>query len=433
MISRIDRLSTALKSHKASDRSPDELIFQSLIESTTEGDKPPVPPPGVYKNVEDQPTFSKMMASLIDQVKKEVDSQKPENRYDAYIQEVGKHKDQIEDLNGQLVTKLTELEKEAKKHITSDDIHTGFDYTSVRKDDTPSASKKHEAAIELLNPGAGNKPPIDPESGAEADIEQGTNNDDDIEASALAQKFATIPIGDYRACHDFILKNPQILHERETDGLLMEAFNSELAGKPKHAKACVHYALLIQYCRQLGKDGVALFFKRITTQDHQAQKLFNDDVRDTYKRIHTRAAEIQKEREANPQEEGVEQIQLHAVDPNTTITINVPEVVTGESSADARAAREIFDSFPPGLQKALESGSLDEVNKVLAKMSVDEAEEVVGKLGDGGMLSLEEGVIDATTEEGQRTIEEIEKTRRLPSDVIVEGGVDEKQLAADPE
>ena len=45
-------------------------------------------------------------------------------------------------------------------------------------------------------------------------------------------------------------------------------------------------------------------------------------------------------------------------------------------------ARELFDAFPPGLQRALESGSLDEVNKVLGKMSVEEAEEIVGQLGE---------------------------------------------------
>ena len=65
----------------------------------------------------------------------------------------------------------------------------------------------------------------------------------------------------------------------------------------------------------------------------------------------------------------------------------------------------------------MESGKLDEVNKVLAKMSVEEAEEVVGKLSEGGMLSLEEGVIDATTEEGKKAMKEIEKTGRMPGKV----------------
>lgn len=53
-----------------------------------------------------------------------------------------------------------------------------------------------------------------------------------------------------------------------------------------------------------------------------------------------------------------------------------------------RHCRSIFESFPPGLQRALESGSLDEVNKVLAKMSVEEAEEVVEQLGEVCTIGL---------------------------------------------
>lgn len=53
-------------------------------------------------------------------------------------------------------------------------------------------------------------------------------------------------------------------------------------------------------------------------------------------------------------------------------------------------------------------------------MSVEEAEEVVERLGEGGMLSLEQGVIDGTTEEGR------EKLRRLESEARKEeaGGPD---------
>jgi cell division cycle protein 37 len=69
----------------------------------------------------------------------------------------------------------------------------------------------------------------------------------------------------------------------------------------------------------------------------------------------------------------------------------------------------MFERFPPGLQRALESGSLDRVNEVLGKMSVSEAEEVVEQLGEGGMLSLEEGVIDGTTEEGREKLERLER------------------------
>lgn len=419
-------------------------MFQSLIESSQAGDpddEPPKPEEGVHQNVQEQPTYSKMMASLVDQVKKAVDEKKESvesgKRLESYIAEVTTHKDKVEDLNKQLVVKLAELEKEEKKHITSEDIHTGFDYSSIQKSSAAAAPAK-TATAELLNPDAVNRDPLkrsstEQSSGADADIEDGPDPDDDVQASKLGKEFAKIKLGDYRAAHQFISEHPAVLAERETDGLLVEAFSAEMDGKDKYAQQCVHQALLLQYCRQLGKDGVALFFKRITTPGHQAHKLFTDDVTTTYDKIRKRARELVANREREEEQGGVEQIQLHAVDPNTQINITVPPPATASSSSEEKAAREIFDTFPPGLQRALESGKLDEVNKILAKMSVEEAEEVVGKLGDGGMLSLEEGVIDATTDEGKKTVEEIEKTGRMPGRVIEE--IDEEVpqgLSADP-
>jgi cell division cycle protein 37 len=452
---RVDRLLTALKSHKdkqaeGNGANDDQLVFQAMMESMMDmkidkdggSDRPPPPPEGVHEHIKDKPTYPQMMASLVDAVKKDIDEQKSdEPRYTLFIQGLEKEKARIQDLQGQLLAKLDELEKEDKKHITSDDIHEGFSYSNVKKAEEEQKKKaaaassstiaKKESTVELLNNPqrpAATRTDTGQSSGADGDIEEGSvveaspeDDDDDITASPLAQQFAKIKVGDWYACLQFLMAHPEILAEKETDGLLVEAFNSELDGKPKHARQCVHQGLLLQYCRQLGgRQGVELFFKRIQTKDHQAGKMFNDDVDSTYHRIKTRAAEILKERAENPQSEGagVEQIQLHAVDPNTQINISVPpkeSVATDPQEKEAEEqARQIFESFPPGLQRALESGKLDEVNKVLAKMSVDEAEEVVEKLGQGGMLSLEEGVIDATTEEGQQIMGEIEKNRKMP-------------------
>ncbi|KAF2004134.1 hypothetical protein P154DRAFT_543574 [Amniculicola lignicola CBS 123094] len=446
LMERIDRLLTALKSHKADTGvNSDQLVFQSMMESMLEmgEDRPPPAPEGVHEHIKDKPTYPQMMASLVDQVKKEVDESKTDDRLQGFIEGLDAHKAKVEDLQSQLYAKLAELEKEDKRHITSDDIHEGFNYSAVKKEDaaakpaaTASSSSKREPAVELLNPPKrpdAHRSDTGQSSGADADIEEGSTLDDEdsVEVSAMAKEFAKIKTGDYHACLAFISSNPQILAEKETDGLLVEAFNKELDGKHKYAKQCVHQALLIQYCRQLGgRDGVQLFFKRITTKDHQAQKLFTDDVDSTYRRINTRAKEILKERAENPQSaEGVEQIQLHAVDPNTTINITVPPKTSSAENPEERAyeeaSRQLFESFPPGLQRALESGKLDEVNKVLAKMSVEEAEEIVAKLGEGGMLSLEGGVIDATTEEGRKAMQEIEKTGKMPG---VEEEVEEKEV-----
>ena len=166
---------------------------------------------------------------------------------------------------------------------------------------------------------------------------------------------------------------------------------------------------------------------RITTPHHQAQKVFTDDVEATFNRIKTRTAEIKAERASNANADdapgGVEQIQLHAVEPGSTININVPQPnSTDEVEIEAR---KVFESFPPGLQRALESGELDRVNEVLGKMSVSEAEEVVEKLGEAGMLSMEKGVIDGTTEEGQKKLKELEEEAAR--------GVEEGKKDQDPE
>ena len=169
----------------------------------------------------------------------------------------------------------------------------------------------------------------------------------------------------------------------------------------------------------------------ITTPGHNAQKVFLDDVNDTYTRIRTRTAELAKERAANPKgsEAEVEQIQLHAVEPGTEIHINVPQPNSTEEIE--QQARVIFERFPPGLQRALESGSLDRVNEVLGKMSVSEAEEVVEQLGEGGMLSLEEGVIDSTTEEGRHRLKELEREAREEKEIWEPGDVEEEEEEAE--
>ncbi|GAB7347359.1 hypothetical protein MBLNU459_g4295t1 [Dothideomycetes sp. NU459] len=454
LLARIDSLLSSLRAHK--DRaqqdqgSMESIVFQALMESagTPGNDKPPTPPPGVHDGQE-QPSYSKMMAVLIDQCREAVDKAKADDRYTAILTEVDGHKTKVADLQKQLLKRLAELEKEEGSKITSESIHTGFDSSFVSKA-SPSASstkaQKSSSGPQLLNP---TRPSLSSansgqSSGADADVEDASvvirnpanldSDDEDIQASPSAKKFAKIRFGDYRSSLQYISENPSVLAERETDGLLVEAFNAQTDGKDDYSRQCVHQALLLQYCRQLGKDGVQLFFKRITTPGHQAQKLFLDDVNSTYVRIRARCRELAEQRKRDEAEGngGVEQIQLHAVDPNTTINIVVP--LADAQEEDAREARRVFESFPPGLQRALESGSLDRVNEVLGKMSVDEAEEVVAQLGEGGMLSLEEGVIDATTDEGRKQMEEIERTGKMPGE---EGGAEQgrvvEEITGDPD
>lgn len=263
----------ALQSHNDKSRSADELVFQSLIETAGDpaNDQPPPRPEGVHSKVDDsQPTYSKMMATLVDQVKQEVDESKSDDRYGRYIKAIKGHLDKVQGLQSELHVKLAELEQEESRKITSDSIHTGFDSSHVSKEPVKAPSKKSEAgkikSVEVLNPGTLQRSESI-SSGAEADVEEAADDGDGdeeerIEPTKLGNDFAKIKVGNYKACLQFINENPAVVAEREENGLLVAGFNNQLEGKDEYARQCVHQALLLQYCRQLGRDGVGVFFKR---------------------------------------------------------------------------------------------------------------------------------------------------------------------------
>ncbi|KAG7124977.1 Hsp90 co-chaperone Cdc37 like protein [Verticillium longisporum] len=425
LMRRISGLLSALKAHAAvaETRNPGEVAFQAVMESAGrhEDDQPPPRPEGVHTESEPLPSYSKMMATLLDQVSKSLDERGlTDNRYQGMIDGIGEHLNKVEGLQAQLVVKLAELEKEEGRKITSEGYKDGFNSSHVAKAAPGEAKDGKKQEVELLNPnfkgGAA--------AGAPSASTESYGDDEEIEASPAAQLFAQIRANDYSASLSFLSKHPEILTERETDGLLVMAFDAALERKDDWSRQCVHQALLLQYCRALGKDGVAMFFKRITTKGHQAQEVFYKDVTDTYARIRTRAREIVAERAKEPAE-GVEQIQLHAVEPGTEIKIRIPPADSEE--VEVKEARLIFESFSDEFRKALETGSLDKVNYVLGNMTVEAAEDVVAKLGDAGILSLEEQIIDATTEEGRKALKEMEAAQTGT------GAGSESGYAPDPE
>ncbi|CCU81651.1 unnamed protein product [Blumeria hordei] len=413
LLKRINGLLTALQSLASEKKNVDELMFQAIMESVggSSDDIPPPRPEGVAVEEKEMPTYSNMMAALIDQVKAKVDEDKSENRFESYVNEIKCHQKKIEDLQEQLEVKLASLEKEESRLITSESYHTGFEVSQIAKPDSkPTTKKKSDSSAELLNPNSLKEDDGSQSSGTDADVDEPLADGDEIEPSKLGREFSKIDISNPPESHRFILSHPEILAEKESDGLLIMAFNHALNMQDDEARQCTNQALLLQYCRALGPNGVDLFFKRIRMPGHQAQKVFLDDVKNTFLRIKTRAKEVRKQRALEAESGGVETIQLHAINPGSTLNMNIPP--KDSDDPEIIKARKLFEAFPPGFQRALESGSLDEVNSILGKMSAEEAEEIVGQLGEGGMLSLENEIIDATTEEGQRALKNIEELDR---------------------
>ena len=304
LLQRIDKLLAALRSHEAEATNADDFFMQNLLEIARDprGDEPPAPPQGVHSKSE-QPRYSQMMAILIDQVKQEVGSTPSDGWSKSYFEGVEKHQKKVIGLQKELMQKLSGLEAEESRKITSDSIHTGFNRSLMAKDEPKPKSKPKPKStppaktIEVLNPNALNQDisrmTIGQSTGADADgaaplkATQEADEEELAELTLLSRAFSQIKPGDYNASRRFILENREVVAERETDALLVEAFNALTDGKKEYGRQCIHQGLLLQYCRSLGRDGVEIFFKRYVLEFVLAP-FITDPSNNNYLRLLTR-------------------------------------------------------------------------------------------------------------------------------------------------
>jgi len=399
----------------------------------------------------DQPSYDDMMLALMttvaDEVKGKLGSGIDEERRAKELKEtLQTHRRQLLERTEQCKKDIVKEEAEQRRHITSEDMKVGWDSGHVNKNaasaqivdpikpapktsSSAKATKAKTTDIEVLNPvSSGSQADVVPaKSGYSSDGEKSDDDDDDDDDEEVpiltpsAKRFTQLETGNWEASFKAISSEPGLLHDDINDAILMEAFEACMRGEAKYARACVHQSLVLQYCRKLGKDGVSLFFKRMAT-NAEALRVFQNDVKQTFDRIVTRSKEMKAEREAagvNSAGER-EQIQLVAQDPSTVITFEVPDgpppetfTLEGEGSEEMDVEKvreflqkrwEIYESFPKNLKKALKSKSLEEVNRVLGRMAVEEGEETVQKLDEAGILSFSSTDIVDQTQNQQQTV-----------------------------
>lgn len=385
LMQRLRVLASALQSRHASSAqsnlNPADIAFQAMLKLAStkpEEDSPPPRPEGFCDaDLPPLPTYSKMLASILDEVNKTLDERRTEKdqRYAAFAQELGVHVRKIQDLQAEGDKKLDALEQHDSTKITSQSYHVGFDssYVSATK---PGKISKQETEVELLNPNHSlDKTKLDARKKAVTD--HSGDSEQKVRASPAAKTFAQIPASDYRASRDYLFSHPEIIHkESETNGLLIEAYYAMLyQNDQRRGWQYVHQAQLLEYFHLLRRDGVELFFKHITTPGHQARELFEKEVAEKFKNIRSMA-----ERDSKQKNEDVEMVQLYPAGENSSIRIQVPSA--GSEDEQVRKARKIFEQFSPEMRAALETGSLQEVNKVLAEIAVSEAEKLVGLLDE---------------------------------------------------
>ncbi|KAH7921755.1 hypothetical protein BV22DRAFT_1018697 [Leucogyrophana mollusca] len=409
----------------ASDDAGGPAYFSGLVEKLQTNPSPDAPP----TNAKDQPTYDAMVLSLLLQIWEEakkagVDKTDQEKLGAALLKGLDTHITQLAEHTVNLQKNLQTEENEQKKHITSEDIHEGFDskYVPAKPAPPPVPGAKIEpptkksttttktTEYEVLNPASSSTsvpaaststPP--PDSEEEEELPELTP---DLEA------FSHLPLWGYEKSFAFIQAHRGVVVPGASDALLVAAFRAQGNGLSAYAKQCVHQSLLLQYGDKLGKDGLRVFFRKMIAGDKRAISVFVKDVEDTYAHLATR---VDASSEPSAQKE---QIQLVPENPQSTISFNVPdgpppedlrlegpgtEDLDVEEVRKALQARwDIFSGFSKELQEALQEGTLERVNQVLGDMEVAEAENVVQLLDVGGIMSFVDGGIkDETGNEGR--------------------------------
>ncbi|KAK7203750.1 Cdc37 N terminal kinase binding-domain-containing protein [Myxozyma melibiosi] len=345
LLDRLNRLIASLKSVADSDRAAVDASLKEAVKETGGAEKAP----------ESGPSYGAMMESLVGQVLQEVKTA-VEKEGKPFVETLRttfeKHQKKLSELQDACVKKLTSLQNEEAKHITSEDLKIGFDSTKVskKKESIPATTTKTtEKKIEVLNPTSssakGKEKLVAPDPGDEADDESepvsksskndADDEDEDYKISPLAEKFAAIKLGDYQKCLSFIGEHPSIVSEDEADGILYEAFGKEMKNEHAAAKRYVHNALLLQYCARLGRDGVTVFFRKIMTPNHPSLGAFLQDVEQTYSHIKQRSVYLLEEQKLQAANEDM-------VEEEEIIDL---ETVTDEKLAELGLTREDIERF----------------------------------------------------------------------------------------
>jgi cell division cycle protein 37 len=155
----------------------------------------------------------------------------------------------------------TEIENEEQKinsNITTENLKTGFDKTVVSKKQMAAAAAESSSTktIETIH---------DPSKAQANNLEKlESADDDDDEADYITYQPAVefAKLSTLETSFSYLGKHPELATQKYSDEVMAEAFRLEMDGKSNEAKVCIHQSLILQYCGLLGKDGIAMFFKR---------------------------------------------------------------------------------------------------------------------------------------------------------------------------
>lgn len=393
---------------------------------------------------DNSPTYNEMIEDLFTQIEADIKKEgKDVQDGSTILQKVKEHQGKINKVLEQIDPKLEELEEEKHEHITSEDYHVGFDSSFINKNEKQERQKENDPDA-INNTNDGKHDPAASEGASASESKQykekvETINDvrddsgqkpskplnqlDDVECLPETLVFSKIPQRDIEDAGMFVKEHLYIACEQQKDSLMMKAFDSELSGDKERTKQIVHQGLLLQYLDDLFRGAVAnhsalrkkqlvdMFVEKMSDANSPAYAVFMQDYDKMYKHIISRCKILKEEQEKEDPNQGVEQIQLRSVDSGSELTVQLPKEGTEEY--------KYFQTLPESMQKALKTEDLDEINKVFASMSVEDAEQILDTFDRCGVIQVQ-ALLD-NEEQFDELKKQCEKTDKTSSKNVKDG------------
>ena len=353
------------------------------------------------------PTYNEMMEDLFTQIESDLKKDGQSISSANIKAKLAEHRLKTESVLKQIDPKIEEITLEKNKHITSDDIHEGWNSSFINKKPTeskPTTATNKTTTIETLNSPVKSKPASTSKSTTSTStttIKPSKPISELGELELLPETIEFSKINNLKESCNFIISHSFIACTHQKDALLMKSFDYQLADDTELAASTIEKGILLQFASDILENApdpnmpmamrleyIKRLFGQLEIENSPSRNAYEQECGRMIEHVKTRCKIIKAEQEKegdDGDEEGddhlVEQIQLRSMDPDTKLVVNIPEKGTDEY--------KIYEELPDAMKDALNTGSLDEVNKVFATMPVEEAELLLEKFNESGVIGIQ--------------------------------------------
>ncbi|CCD26968.1 Hsp90 co-chaperone CDC37 NDAI_0J00760 [Naumovozyma dairenensis CBS 421] len=362
-------------------------------------------------------SYNEMVEDLFDQLKRDAVKEGKDPQNGKVIKElILKHRAKIESVSKEAQTKLQELYIEKNAHISSEDIHTGFDTSFINKNSTSTEKAMSNGRSTNVNSEEDSKKVLEKmihstakktKDASRLQFIEYTDEADILKLSPKTEEFGSIIANDYKKSEAFLLNNMEIISGQQKDALMMKSFEVQMElHDDLKTYQIIHQSEILAYIREIYdlkkipflnpqemENIITTFFGKVILNPSNQRGLesFLDSVKTKFEHVKSRCKILANEegREGGDEVEGVEgveTIQLKSLDDSTELEVNLPDF--GSEKEEDKRRIEAFKKLPIEMQNAVKTQNLNEVNKVFEDIPIKEAEEILELFGEAEIIGV---------------------------------------------